>query len=103
MNGLSTIMLDLVPGQGSAVTACVSVLGSPFQSLFIHSAQNNLFRCLLSAVLVSVIELIFGAISVGWTYVLLAGIALFSLPFVYIEIKFGPRIRKKRLSVQTKS
>ncbi|KAL9716504.1 hypothetical protein Ac2012v2_000952 [Leucoagaricus gongylophorus] len=86
MNGLSTIMLDLVPGQSSAVTAC-----------------NNLVRCLLSAVLVSVIELIFDAIGVGWTYVLLAGIALLSLPFVYIEIKIGPEIRKKRLSAEVKS
>lgn len=60
-------------------------------------------RCLLSAVLVSVIELIFDAIGVGWTYVLLAGIALLSLPFVYIEIKFGPEIRKKRLSAEVKS
>ncbi|KXN88757.1 Quinidine resistance protein 1 [Leucoagaricus sp. SymC.cos] len=79
MNGSSTIMIDLVPGQGSAVTAC-----------------NNFVRCLLSAALVSVIELIFDAIGVGWTYILLTGITLLSLPVLYLELKLGPKIRQKR-------
>ncbi|KAJ3573050.1 hypothetical protein NP233_g2682 [Leucocoprinus birnbaumii] len=84
MNGSSTIMLDLVPGQGSAVTAC-----------------NNLVRCLLSAALVSIIQLIFDAIGIGWTYVLLAGITLLALPFLFLELKYGPRIRRKRFNAQT--
>jgi hypothetical protein len=60
--------------------------------------QNNLVRCLLSAIVVSVIELIFDAIGVGWTYILLAGITLLSVPLVYLELKLGPTIRKKRLN-----
>ncbi|KAF9454087.1 MFS general substrate transporter [Macrolepiota fuliginosa MF-IS2] len=80
MNGSSTIMIDLVPGQGSAVTAC-----------------NNLVRCGLSAVFVSVIELMFNSMGVGWTYVLLTGITLLSLPAIFLELRFGPEIRKKRL------
>ncbi|XP_006453741.1 hypothetical protein AGABI2DRAFT_39845, partial [Agaricus bisporus var. bisporus H97] len=79
MNASSTIMIDLVPGQGSAITAC-----------------NNLVRCLLSAALVSVIQLIFDGIGVGWTYILLTGLTLLSLPVTYLELKIGPRIRRKR-------
>ncbi|KAF5352633.1 hypothetical protein D9756_005998 [Leucocoprinus leucothites] len=86
MNGTSTIMIDLVPRQGSAVTAC-----------------NNLVRCLLSAALVSVIELIFDAIGVGWTYIVLTGTTLLSLPIIFLELKFGPRIRKNRLASETKT
>lgn len=65
--------------------------------------QNNLVRCLLSAVLVSVIELIFDAIGVGWTYILLTGITLLSLPVIYLELKLGPKIRKKRLEAMAKT
>ncbi|KAF8955576.1 MFS general substrate transporter [Flammula alnicola] len=79
MNVSSTLMIDLVPGQSSSVTAC-----------------NNLIRCTLSAVLVSVIELILKAIGIGWTYVLLAGILLLSMPLVYLAIRIGPQYRIKR-------
>jgi hypothetical protein len=47
---------------------------------------------------VSVIELIFDAIGVGWTYILLAGITLLSLPLIFLELKLGPTIRKKRFN-----
>ncbi|KDR85436.1 hypothetical protein GALMADRAFT_132132 [Galerina marginata CBS 339.88] len=79
MNACSTLMIDLVPGQSSSVTAC-----------------NNITRCTLSAVVVSVIELIIKAIGVGWTYVLLSGMGVMSLPLVYLSIRIGPGYRAKR-------
>ncbi|KAF8167670.1 major facilitator superfamily domain-containing protein [Crassisporium funariophilum] len=83
MNSASTLMIDLVPGQSSSVTAC-----------------NNLVRCTLSAVLVSVIELIIKGIGIGWTYILLGGITLLSLPLIYLSFKVGPRCRVKRQKLQ---
>ncbi|TFK36942.1 MFS general substrate transporter [Crucibulum laeve] len=79
MNSASTLMIDLVPNQGSSVTGC-----------------NNLVRCLLSAAVVSVIDLIINGIGVGWTYVLLSGLSLLSIPLIYIAIRLGPSIRTKR-------
>lgn len=79
MNATSTLMIDLVPDQSSSVTAC-----------------NNLIRCTLSAVLVSTIELILKGIGIGWTYVLLSGLSLFSLPLLYLVIRIGPRCRVQR-------
>jgi hypothetical protein len=79
MNGVSTLMIDLVPGQSSSVTAC-----------------NNLVRCTLSAVLVSVIDLIIKAIGNGWTYIILAGIELLSIPLIFLAIRIGPKYRIRR-------
>ncbi|KAF9478846.1 MFS general substrate transporter [Pholiota conissans] len=79
MNATSTLNIDLVPGQSSSVTAC-----------------NNLVRCSLTAILVSVIQLIIDKIGIGWTYVLLSGFSLMSLPLVYIGVKIGPRCRVRR-------
>ncbi|KAF8913095.1 major facilitator superfamily domain-containing protein [Gymnopilus junonius] len=59
----STLMIDLLPGQSSSVTAC-----------------NNLIRCTL----------------IGWTYVLLCGMGLLSVPLIYLAIHIGPRYRIKR-------
>ncbi|KAF9476062.1 MFS general substrate transporter [Pholiota conissans] len=79
MNVASTLIIDLIPGQSSSVTAC-----------------NNLIRCTLSAVLVSVIEFILKGIGIGWTYVLFAGILLCCIPAVYLSIMIGPKYRVKR-------
>lgn len=100
MNASSTIMIDLVPGQGSAITACVSI-SYYTPSILTKRDQNNLVRCLLSAALVSVIQLIFDGIGVGWTYILLTGLTLLSLPVTYLELKIGPRIRRKRFNALT--
>ncbi|KAF9460102.1 major facilitator superfamily domain-containing protein [Collybia nuda] len=81
MNSTQTLMIDLMPGQGSSITAC-----------------NNFVRCSLSAALVSVIQLIIDAVGVGWTYVILSGLSLFALPLLYLEMKVGPKCRGKRQS-----
>lgn len=58
--------------------------------------QNNLVRCSLASVLISTIQLIINSIGVGWTYVLLSGITLLTLPLVYIGLMIGPRCRVRR-------
>ncbi|KDR74378.1 hypothetical protein GALMADRAFT_250288 [Galerina marginata CBS 339.88] len=79
MNASQTLLIDLMPGQSSSVSAC-----------------SNITRSTLSALIVSVIELVVKAIGIGWTFVLLSGLALLSLPLVYISIRIGPRCRSKR-------
>lgn len=46
--------------------------------------------------LVSVIELMLNGMGIGWTYVLLAGLLLLTLPAVYLSIRIGPKYRVKR-------
>ncbi|PPQ72338.1 hypothetical protein CVT26_007309 [Gymnopilus dilepis] len=75
-NSTTTLLIDLVPGQSSSVSAC-----------------SNLLRCVFSATLVSVIDLIAKAIGTGWTFVLLSVLTVSSLPLVLITIKIGPKRR----------
>ncbi|KAF9532127.1 MFS general substrate transporter [Crepidotus variabilis] len=86
MNTSSTLMIDLLPGQSSSVTAC-----------------SNLTRCTLSAVLVSLIDIIIRSIGAGWTYVLHSGIALLILPLIFLSVRFGPRYRMQRRRLQLAS
>ncbi|CAK5272586.1 unnamed protein product [Mycena citricolor] len=80
MNSIQTLMLDLMPSQSSAVTAC-----------------NNLIRCSLGAGLVSGIAPLLGALRPGFTYLLLGGLAGLMIPVVYLVIHVvGPRWRRKR-------
>ncbi|KAJ6616625.1 major facilitator superfamily domain-containing protein [Mycena sp. CBHHK59/15] len=79
MNGTQTLILDLVPEQGSSVTAC-----------------NNLVRCALSAAMVACIQLILTALGSGWTYVLLAGLCVLASPLIYVVMHIGPSCRARR-------
>ncbi|KAJ7765089.1 MFS general substrate transporter [Mycena maculata] len=79
MNATQTLILDLVPDQGSSVTAC-----------------NNLMRGSLSAIMVAVIQLILAALGTGWTYVLLAGMCVVVSPLIYVVIHIGPSNRARR-------
>ncbi|KAJ6536646.1 major facilitator superfamily domain-containing protein [Mycena sp. CBHHK59/15] len=79
MNGTQTLILDLVPEQGSSVTAC-----------------NNLVRCALSAAMVACIQLILTALGSGWTYVLLAGLCVLASPLIYVVMYIGPSCRARR-------
>lgn len=49
--------------------------------------------------LVSVIELMLKGMGIGWTYILLAGLLVLALPFVYLAIRIGPvyRVRRQKL------
>lgn len=46
--------------------------------------------------MVSVIDLMLRRLGMGWTYVLLGGLAISSTPLVIIEMKSGPKWRERR-------
>lgn len=103
MNTTQTLLVDLLPDQSGAVTACVCFL--PFSSVllriqfmnarFFH-VQNNLVRCSFGAVCVSVVDLIIKAVGVGWTYVILAATCVAVAPIMFIVLRVGPRCRARR-------
>lgn len=95
MTGASTLLVDLFPTMGSSITACVSNFSSV---LYVSHGfrQNNIVRCTLGAVMVSVIDLMLRRLGMGWTYVLLGGLAILCTPLVIIEMKTGPKWRERR-------
>ncbi|KAJ6515186.1 major facilitator superfamily domain-containing protein [Mycena vitilis] len=82
MNSTQTLMLDLIPAQGSAITAC-----------------NNLVRCGLGAGLVSGIQPLLDALGPGYAYLLLGGVAALTGPLVWLGVYIGPRCRERRASI----
>lgn len=74
-----TIVVDLFPGRGSAVTA-----------------SFNLIRCSLGAVGTSTIDLMIRRLNVGWSFVLLSGICLAASPLPWLILKLGPERRRGR-------
>ncbi|KAL4070587.1 major facilitator superfamily domain-containing protein [Scleroderma citrinum] len=81
LNITQTLLIDLLPAQGSSVTAC-----------------NNLVRCSFGAACVSVIDLMLQAVGSGWTYTILAAISLCTGPMIWLVMWLGPRSRAKRLA-----
>ncbi|KAJ7229992.1 MFS general substrate transporter [Mycena pura] len=79
MNSIQTLMLDLLPEQGSSITAC-----------------NNLVRCALGAGLVSGIQPLLEALGTGYAYLLLGCISALMVPAVYLVVRVGPRCRAQR-------
>ncbi|KIO08639.1 hypothetical protein M404DRAFT_997569 [Pisolithus tinctorius Marx 270] len=79
MNTTQTLLVDLLPAQGSSVTAC-----------------NNLVRCAFGAACVSVIDLVLNGVGAGWTYTILALISLSTSPMIWLILWLGPRSRAKR-------
>ncbi|KAJ7656393.1 MFS general substrate transporter [Mycena polygramma] len=80
MNSTQTLMVDLIPTQGSAITAC-----------------NNLVRCSLGAGLVSAMQPLLDALGAGYAYLLLGGISALMAPLMYLVIYIGPRCRVRRI------
>ncbi|KAI6047960.1 MFS general substrate transporter [Pisolithus marmoratus] len=79
VNTTQTLLVDLLPAQGSSVIAC-----------------NNLVRCAFGAASVSVIDLMLQGVGPGWTYTILALISLSTSPMIWLIIWLGPRSRAKR-------
>ncbi|KAJ7268566.1 major facilitator superfamily domain-containing protein, partial [Mycena rebaudengoi] len=79
LNACQALLLDLMPAQGSAITAC-----------------NNLIRWGFSATLIAVIQPILNALGTGYTYLLLGGIAGLVAPLVFCLMRVGPKCRAKR-------
>ncbi|KAJ7252085.1 major facilitator superfamily domain-containing protein [Mycena haematopus] len=80
MNSIQTLMVDLIPTQGSAITAC-----------------NNLVRCSLGAGLVSGIQPLLDALGTGYAYLLLGGLSALMAPLLYVVMYIGPRCRARRI------
>lgn len=94
-----TLIVDLMPEHGSSITACVSLSQSSVGAGNDkeNHLQNNLVRCSLAAVLVSVIDIITNGLGAGWTYVLLGGVCLLIVgPTVALGMRVGPRCRARR-------
>ncbi|KAJ7457887.1 MFS general substrate transporter [Mycena latifolia] len=83
MNAIQTLMLDLMPTHGSAITAC-----------------NNLVRCGLGAALVSAIQPLLDALGTGYAYLLLGGISALMGPVVYLLVRIGPQCRARRKRIE---
>jgi len=81
MNTAQTLTIDLIPTLGASVAAC-----------------NNLVRCSLAALIVSVINLIINAVGIGWTYVILGAMCIAVSPIMFVIVRMGPRFRAKRLA-----
>ncbi|EJD37630.1 MFS general substrate transporter [Auricularia subglabra TFB-10046 SS5] len=83
MNAHQVLLMDLAPGQGASVTAA-----------------NNLFRCLLSAGIVSAQDPLLSAIGLGWLFVLFSGLFIgIVAPILIVERRFGPHWRLRRAAV----
>lgn len=74
---------DVVPGRGGAV-----------------SASLNLVRCALAAVGTATVQLMYNAMGVGWTFVLLSGLSLAVLPLSFLVVAKGGKWREKRKAKQ---
>ncbi|KAI0257007.1 MFS general substrate transporter [Lactifluus subvellereus] len=83
MNAVQALLVDLVPSQGSSITAC-----------------NNIVRCLMGAGMVSIMNPMLVALGDGWTYTLLGGLCLVASPLVFVEVKWGPTWRERRRQKQ---
>lgn len=91
-----TLMIDILPGQSSAATACVSARDITKLCALSDLEQTNFVRCSLAAILVACIDRATSNLGIGPTYTLLAGIELLLLPMIYLEMKYGPQLRLKR-------
>ncbi|KAK7006037.1 MFS general substrate transporter [Favolaschia claudopus] len=110
MNSIQTLMLDLMPTRGSAITACVRRFLLSLSCTFIHLhfvspprtphspvEQNNLVRCGLGAALVSGMQPLLDALGTGYAYVLLGGLSALMTPLLYVVVYIGPRCRARRI------
>jgi predicted MFS family arabinose efflux permease len=79
LNTTMTLNIDILQTRSSGATAC-----------------TNLVRCSLAAILISIIDRMTSAWGDGWTYTFWGGICTLLLPLMLLEIKMGPKWRKKR-------
>ncbi|KAK9449048.1 major facilitator superfamily domain-containing protein [Limtongia smithiae] len=78
---VQVLLVDLYPQESASVTAA-----------------NNLVRCLLGAGASAVVEAVIEKVGMGWTYVIVAGMQLLSLPLFAVEYTQGGRWRRERFA-----
>ena len=76
---LNTLMVDLYPGQTATAMAA-----------------NNLVRCLMGAAATAVLNPLFEAIGIGWTYTFFALLWAICSPFLFLLMRYGPTWRRER-------
>ncbi|KAK9239869.1 major facilitator superfamily domain-containing protein [Lipomyces kononenkoae] len=74
------LLVDLYPQESASVTAA-----------------NNLVRCLLGAAGSAVVDNVISAIGMGWTYTIVTGMILLSIPLLITELRCGQKWRRARL------
>ncbi|CAK7238038.1 multidrug transporter [Sporothrix bragantina] len=74
-----TLMIDVLQSRSSSATAC-----------------TNLVRCLLTTVLVAVIDNMTTTLTYKWAYVFWGLISASMLGLMYVEIKIGLKWRRAR-------
>ncbi|KOC08603.1 putative MFS transporter [Aspergillus flavus AF70] len=79
-NTVSTLLVDLYPGNASAATA-----------------SNNFVRCLLGAGATALIDPMLNAMGRGWCFTFIAFVMLATAPLLGVVVRFGPRWREERL------
>ncbi|TCD66496.1 hypothetical protein EIP91_001321 [Steccherinum ochraceum] len=79
LNTTQTLIVDMLPSQGSSITAC-----------------NNLARCSLGAGMVSVIDVMINSVGIGWTYVILGVLCWVVSPIIFVIMRMGPKWRARR-------
>lgn len=75
----SALVIDLYPGASASATAV-----------------NNLMRCLIGAGGVAAVQYIIDALTPLYTFLLLAGIVIISIPLLFVVARWGPGWRHKR-------
>ncbi|GAB1193351.1 hypothetical protein APSETT444_002565 [Aspergillus pseudonomiae] len=80
-NTVSTLLVDLYPGNASAATA-----------------SNNFVRCLLGAGATALIDPMLNAMGRGWCFTFIAFVMLATAPLLGVVVRFGPRWRRERLA-----
>ncbi|KAF8264036.1 major facilitator superfamily domain-containing protein [Lactarius quietus] len=83
MNAITSLLVDLVPKQGPSITAC-----------------NDVVRCLMGAGMVTIINPIITTMGNGWAYFLLGGFSVLVAPLIWVEVRWGPIWRERRLRAQ---
>ncbi|GMF69515.1 unnamed protein product [Aspergillus oryzae] len=79
-NTVSTLLVDLYPGNASAATA-----------------SNNFVRCLLGAGATALIDPMLNTMGRGWCFTFIAFVMLGTAPLLGVVVRFGPRWREERL------
>ncbi|KZO94559.1 MFS general substrate transporter [Calocera viscosa TUFC12733] len=74
-----TLLMDLFPGRGASI-----------------SASNNVARCLIAAVMVSIVDYIINGVGIGWTFTILGGWCVITYPLVMLEMAWGKTWRERR-------
>ncbi|OGM40837.1 putative MFS transporter [Aspergillus bombycis] len=80
-NTVSTLLVDLYPGNASAATA-----------------SNNFVRCLLGAGATALIDPMLNAMGRGWCFTFIAFVMLATAPLLGVVVRLGPRWRRERLA-----